>query len=262
MLYKKGGSEFNNFKALFTECFGEGDVLAEEILGYARDFGEIHYLIEDGKIVTMLCLAGLETGLKYLFAVATSPEYRKRGLFAKNLSLSVTENERIVCIPENKTLFPLYDKVGFIKHGYVLQANIVGDGSLLQKTTDIDLDKLYEIYKNSSFFPKKPKELFFSTIRCHLLYGGTIINDKNFYALISKSSGKSIINELCVITIDEQRIPELIKGCTVGETTINLPIKFISLLKENGIKYRNRKIFALKSEKFENNQFYINILYN
>lgn len=263
MKLQKGDPEFDSHKKLFCQCFGENDTLAEEILGFARDYGEIHNLVEDGNIVTMLCLAELDMGIKYLFAVATRPNYRKKGLFAKNLSLSINSDEKIVCIPENEMLFPLYNKLGFTNHGYILQSNIIGDGSLnLKRRDNVNLEQLYEIYKSSTFYPKKPKELFISTVKCHLLYNGSIISDGKFYALVNKTNGINNIYELCVPASDEKRIPQLIKSCFVGKTNVKLATNYALLLKENGIAFRKRKIYALKSAKDIKNDFYINILYN
>lgn len=256
--------DYKKLKELFCECFGESEPLAEEILGYAREYGEIYYLSEEHKIVTMLCLAELETGFKYLFAVATSPAYRKKGLFAKNLALSISEDENIVCIPETKALFPLYEKLGFTQYGFILQTSIIGNGNLIhyQLTENVDLERLYSIYESSSFFPKKSKELFISTMKCHVLYGGTIFSDGSFYVLSSKYNNRNYITELCVPTGKESRFLELLMGCIIGKSTINLPTNYAPVLRDLGIRYKRNKLASFKSNNIILNDLYINTLYN
>ncbi|PKM61139.1 MAG: hypothetical protein CVU97_07410 [Firmicutes bacterium HGW-Firmicutes-21] len=253
--------DYNALKALYRNTFAESDAVAEEILGYARAYGEIRFLKEDGAVATMLCLTELENGLKYLFAAATNLDYRKKGLFAKNLSLSVNPNENVVCIPEQKELFDLYDRLGFTRHGYVLQVSIDGDGSFINKS-NAPLRQLYNIYRNGLFRPKKPEELFYSTIRCHILYGGTVICGDDYYALCERKNGRSYIYELCVPAGEEERLPGIIKGCTLGETTVRLPSEYAAILKEHNIPYGKKKLFALKSSILDANDLYINLLYN
>lgn len=232
---------------------------ADEILGYAREHGEVHYLYDGEWITSMLCLCKLEDGIKYLFAVATHPVYRNQGLFKKNLLLATKYEDKIVCIPEDISLFPLYEKLGFTRFGGVLQVKSDGDGSLLAKRTDTaDLDELYRIYKSSPLYPHKPKELFLSTIRYHLLYKGTVITDGSFYALADRSD----IIELCLPAGKEEKLLELIKALSDGTNKILLPEKYRDILKKNHIPYRRRKIFALKSDILDPNDLYVNILYN
>lgn len=254
-------------KDLFCVSFGESSLLADEIIGYASEYGEIHYLTEDGKPVSMLCLATLEDGTKYLFAVATSPDFRNKGLFCKNLSEAVNDNDKILCIPENKKLFSLYQKLGFNQVGFVLNVftRSPGNGSLKKlSTTSPDLDTLYDIYKSSSFFPKKPKELFESTIRCHILYGGHIISDGSFYALCTQPSTSDTINELCVPKGEENRIPLLIKGCSDKKSKTLLPVglKEIFSDKKGEFFLKRSKIYAAKHLEFVRSDYYINLLYN
>ena len=78
------------------------------------------YTLKDGKMVAMLYLLDClvfddekTSGAKYLYAAATHPEYRKRGLMSNLMKKALAENEIIITKPANKELFPFYEKFGF-----------------------------------------------------------------------------------------------------------------------------------------------------
>ncbi len=253
------GVEFIKLKELYRYCFHANEQDADEILGFAQKYGEVHYLIDGERITTMLCLCTLEGGIKYLFAVATHPDFRKQGLFRKNLRLAAKSEDNIVCIPEDRSLFRFYEKLGFTRFGSVLQVKADGNGSLLgQRTGNIDMDNLYRIYQSSPLYPHKTEDLFASTINYHILYKGTVITDGSFYALLDGSN----IRELCLPAGEEERLPGLIKVLSDGTNTILLPVRYLNTLKKNNIPCRRRRIFALKSDILDANNLYINILYN
>lgn len=255
----KSDAEYEKLKELYRLSFEADEKDAQTVLGFARKYGEIHYLSDGDKITTMLCLCALEDGLKYLFAVATHPNYRNQGLFRKNLKQAVKNGDDIVCIPEKPSLFPLYEKLGFNKFGGVLQIKFAGNGGLLEKRTNsADMDILYKIYQSSPLYPHKTKELFFSTIQYHLLYKGTIITDGSFYAL---ADGKNII-ELCLAAGKEERLPALIEELSDGTNTVLLPAAYLPILEKNRILCERKRMFALKSDTLDANKLYINILYN
>ncbi|HBR31652.1 MAG: hypothetical protein PHD46_08070 [Eubacteriales bacterium] len=266
--------DFLKLKTLFMESFDESDALAEEIVGYAKTYGEIRFLSDNGKVITMLCLAELEDGYKYLFAVATSPSYRGRGLFSDNFSVYAGKNENIICIPQSDSLFSLYRKLGFTQEIFIFNTSVVGDGSLrkhLLSNYDMDFEMLYRIYKSSCFYPKKPKELFMSTMRCHLLYGGTVISDGSFYALCGVGENSRNIYEICVPKGSENRAAELIKGCVSGVAAASLAADFTTSLRNSGLTYNAKRIAAFRqgADIPKNNinnsswkSLYINILYN
>ena len=251
--------DFAKANALYRFSFDADENDANEILGFARKHGEIYYLFDGDRITSMLCLCTLEGGIKYLFAVATHPNYRNQGLFRKNLLLSTRSEDNIVCIPEDSSLFPFYEKLGFTRFGSILQVKSDGDGTFLDQRTDVvDIDQLYAIYKSSALYPHKTAELFASTINYHILYKGTIITDGSFYALANGNN----IRELCLPAGEEDRLPELIKKLSNGKNTVTLPAFFLPILKNNNIFCRRKKLFALKSDTLNTNNLYINILYN
>lgn len=252
-------AEFIKIRELYRLCFHADEKDADELLGFARKYGEVHYLLDGERITSMLCLCKLENGLKYLFAVATHPLYRGKGLFRENLLLAAKSEDNLVCIPERLGLFPLYEKLGFTKFGSALQVKADGTGRLLDKRTEsVDLGSLYRIYQSSPLNPRKTEELFSSTIKYHILYNGTVITDGSFYALADGNN----IKEVCLPAGEEDRLPELIKVLSNGSNTICLPAFYQPLLKKKGIPCRRKRIFALKSDILDPYNLYINILYN
>ena len=260
MKYRSNEKDFCELKRLFCLSFGEEAALAEEILGFARDYGEIFYLKQEDKVITMLCLAELEDGLKYLFAAATDPQNRKKGLLARNLTLAAQDCS-IVCIPESEGLFALYDRLGFVNHGCVLKAKVLGETNA-SRESDPDLERLYRIYESSSFYPKKSREMFLSTVRCHLLYGGFLVSGDSYYALCGKAAGENYIYELCLPKGGEDRLPEIAKHCFKGEATVFLPLSYSKILNNHRIIHQKKQLFALKSTDYNANDLYINIMYN
>lgn len=254
--------DYNELKKLFLVSFGENKKISEEILGYAKDYGRIHYLKEDGKIATMLCVTELEDNLKYMFAVATNPDYRNKGLFRKNFTESFNKDDKIICIPENKSLFALYEKLGFNKHGHILLAE--GDDTVFLNhpcTDNADFDMLYEIYKNTLFYPKKSRHLFFSTINYHLLSGGKIIYGNNFYALAYIKNDSKYISELCLPRSEEERLPDIVRGEGNEKVMYSLDLRYESILRKNRIPSTKERVFAL-TKNTKKDKMYINILYN
>ncbi len=78
------------------------------------------YKLEEGKMVAMLYLlectvfaGGKTSKAKYLYAAATHPDYRNKGLMSNLINEALIENEIIITKPANKELFPFYEKFGF-----------------------------------------------------------------------------------------------------------------------------------------------------
>lgn len=101
-------------------------VFAEDSAEFARTFTDKYfdmccrYIERDGKIVSMLYLLdckvfnGDETyHAFYLYAAATDPDYRNRGLMSELLNEVLKENKVIITKPANEKLFHFYEKFGF-----------------------------------------------------------------------------------------------------------------------------------------------------
>ncbi len=268
MLYTHNPRVFEELIRLYCIAFEEDTPSAKEILGYARDHGEIHYITIDDRVASILCLTELEGGLTYLFAAATHPDYRGHGLMAENLAQSISDTRPLVCIPQSESLFSLYAKLGFSGTGGVLCTTVRGTDEVSDLDDNIDLTALYEIYTASSLYPKKPEELFYSTLRTHLMFGGQVIHGEGYYALWQPNNetqgrpAKAMVNELCIVKDKEEDLLSILRSLAVGETSITLPVFAKPILDGASIPYDYNKIFALRSRDLDPKDLYINILYN
>jgi hypothetical protein len=114
-------NDFESIKVLWNECFGDDDEYIDFYL--KKRFNEENMLVirEDGKVVSMASFlpATLKCGeeympVRYVYAVATLPEYRKRGYAAEIIkTASDAFKEPLVLQPENESLKKYYKGLGF-----------------------------------------------------------------------------------------------------------------------------------------------------
>lgn len=102
------------------------EVFSEDTEEFAEKFTNKYfdkccrYKTVDGKIVSMLYLLdcsifdGNKTKkAKYLYAAATHPDYRGKGLMAELINKAVKQEQNIVTKPATESLFSFYEKFGF-----------------------------------------------------------------------------------------------------------------------------------------------------
>lgn len=103
-----------------------GEVFPEDSEDFAKSFTDRYfdnccrYILSDGKLVSMLYLLdcsifdGEKTyPAKYLYAAATHPEHRNKGLMSSLISSVLSEGKIIVTKPATKELFSFYERFGF-----------------------------------------------------------------------------------------------------------------------------------------------------
>ncbi len=243
-------------KELFAECFEATQEEADIIMGYAEKHGHIDILYQDGTAVNMICQSTLSAdgnGILYLFACCTKKEHRKKGLFRKQLD-SIIGNRRAMLIPENESLFPMYEGLGFSPI-YHLEAEIAGNCTA--EGFDGIIDELYEIYKKSFPTPKKDLYLFESTIKAFLLYGGKIMRYKSTAMLVSDGKITDIYAS------DENAAVEAAINCLDGNYKAIFPYSCREMLDRQGIKYDIKSLALSKNVgKAQAEQIYINNLFN
>ncbi len=101
-------------------------VFSEDSEAFAKSFTDRYfdnccrYTLTDGKITSMLYLLdctvfdGEKTyPAKYLYAAATHPEHRNKGLMSSLVSSVLSEEKIIVTKPATDELFSFYEKFGF-----------------------------------------------------------------------------------------------------------------------------------------------------
>lgn len=238
---------------LFIGCFPESGDETAIILDYAAKHGKIHILNKNGVAANMVCTANISDkgfNAQYIFAAGTKPEYRNKGLFRKHLE-DIIGNSPALLIPENESLFPMYEKLGF-RRIYCLEADTNGDGSAINFTGDIN--ELYEIYKSSYQFPKKDIALFEATVTAHLIYGGEIKIKNGSAVLISDG------NAVDIFAINPKNAVEAAKRANYGKYKAILPLICAKELEAQNIHYRKKSIAMGKN--IENAEIYLNTLFN
>lgn len=103
---------------IYTLAFGVNENFDERL--FDKGFECCRYIVEDGRAVSMAflfpcsikTLEGSHDAL-YLYAAATHPEYKKRGLMTRVLEFAKTEEKVVILRPANAELVEFYKKRGF-----------------------------------------------------------------------------------------------------------------------------------------------------
>lgn len=126
-----------DIKALWHDCFGDSNEYVEFFLSHYNISQQMMVFIDGDKPVSMLSLLpmsvvtkeGMTIHGRYIYAVATDPRYRGRGLSTKLLEAAheYLKNNRVrlsVLVPEKGTLYNFYHKRGFVSEFFIGNANI------------------------------------------------------------------------------------------------------------------------------------------
>lgn len=108
---------------LWQSCFGDGRDYIELYLDNRFEMENMFVVYEDGRPVSMASLLpvqitmdGKQQNARYLYAVATLPEYRGRGYASEIIRHAARKyNEPLILRPEQETLATYYEALGFIR---------------------------------------------------------------------------------------------------------------------------------------------------
>lgn len=101
--------------ALWKDVFGDTEEEILFFLDYCKNYSCLGYF-EDNKLVSMLFLVDCEYCTKkgkYVYAVSTYEQYRKRGFSSALIEYSKGLSDFLWLIPANDRLFEFYGKLGF-----------------------------------------------------------------------------------------------------------------------------------------------------
>lgn len=113
--------DFEQLHKIWHTCFGDSRDYIENYL-QKRFMPENMFVIhEDGKPVAMasflpmyLAVNGEKRNARYVYAVATLPEYRRRGFATKLIKYAAEKyREPLILLPENESLKAYYSTLGF-----------------------------------------------------------------------------------------------------------------------------------------------------
>lgn len=117
--------DLDGFCQLWKSCFGEDEEYLSFYLAHAYRPERVWYYLEDGRPASMLTLlpcteyaGGREAAGSYVYAVATLPEYRRRGMMtmlhqAAEADCRQRGNAFLALVPAEPSLFPMYEKLGY-----------------------------------------------------------------------------------------------------------------------------------------------------
>ena len=121
IFYRKSFDDINDIKKLWKTCFGDDEKYIDFYLKHRFDDENMMVIRESGKIVSMASFlpAAMRWGekwisVKYVYAVATLPQYRKKGYAAEIIRFaSEVYGEPLVLQPASEELRGYYGKIGF-----------------------------------------------------------------------------------------------------------------------------------------------------
>lgn len=124
--YSVTEADFDALVSLWHTVFGDTEETIRYFLDNVVEKGDIYAHKKDGKIVSAFYLVNstLVTGnsekkVKYLYAAATLPEYRKQGIMGEMIKyargyLKLKDVDYIALCPADEKLYAYYEKLGFV----------------------------------------------------------------------------------------------------------------------------------------------------
>jgi hypothetical protein len=108
---------------IWQQCFGDDRDYIEMYLDNRLETENMLVIHEDGRPVSMasflsvnIMIDGEYVSAKYVYAVATLPNYRKKGYASKILKYASEKyNEPLILQPENDKLVEYYERLGFVE---------------------------------------------------------------------------------------------------------------------------------------------------
>ncbi len=186
-------SILNQCKKLYTEAFGE-DELFDKLFFDLYFENSCRYITAGGEVVSMLVAIDVTANGKkgkYIYAVCTKKEHRKKGYMHKLFSAVKEEfaNYSFLCLkPAHDWLYPLYEKEGFFKKMVMFESNPKKDGEkvLTPETLKIIREKLTP--EKSVVYDTK----FYGLLLSYCNAFTNDINNPKYLCICEKESGKVI----------------------------------------------------------------------
>jgi ribosomal protein S18 acetylase RimI-like enzyme len=203
---------------IWKTCFGDGDAYINFFLD--KLFVPQHCLLYtlDGEAAAMLHLLPMiynggdkQADAQYIYAAATMPEYRRRGIMGELIDFAATlgaDNGRVftVLMPANEGLYEYYQKCGFSTAFYVKRAQM-GRGELEKLAAgapplkDIQFDAGLIFRQRAIYF--KPAVLWgfemFEYIADEWRFsGGKIFAWAGGFSFLKRTSDALFIKEACM----------------------------------------------------------------
>ena len=210
--YSVSEEDFPELMDLWHDVFGDDYEVSGFFLNNALWYGDIYAKRVDGKIVSAFyfvdskLINGNKTEkVKYLYAAATLPEYRKQGIMSDMIKyaaevLSDKGYSAIILCPADEKLYGYYEKLGFIR-------------SFSDRIYTIESSAL-EKYKGSRYFNSS---VSYSELRCSIP-SESFVEFNPGYLDYARMLASKYGFEICVSFDDEDKV--FIIGHREDETVI------------------------------------------
>lgn len=130
-------------KHLWKTVFGDPDSFIDTFFSMTYSPDRCRYYAQDGQIVSVLYWFDCEYEggkLAYIYAVATDPRYRGKGLASRLLQDTHAHLKRLgyagAVLKPAKGLFPFYERLGYTTCGYIRRFSAQG-GSVPAEVTEL-----------------------------------------------------------------------------------------------------------------------------
>lgn len=123
VIYADRQRDGEQIKKIWETCFGDDEDYISFYLEHRMTEDNMLVIYEDGKAVSMASFLPAEylyegsyQSVRYVYAVATLPQYRGRGLAGKILEYAKSlYGEPLVLAPAEESLISYYEKLGFVR---------------------------------------------------------------------------------------------------------------------------------------------------
>ncbi len=142
-----------NLYQLWNECFGDGKEFVFPFLDCFLKEDNVYVFEDSGKIVSAVYALDCRIGDKkcaYFYAVATNPEYRRRGLAETEIKFlidykSQRETEAFLLTASSEKNRCYYEKLGFSDAFFALKKKIFAADSDMQISENFNTRELYSL---------------------------------------------------------------------------------------------------------------------
>lgn len=120
MIDRAGKSDIEQLKSIWNQVFKDEKELIEKFFISAFEKSIVYVWRHEGEIASVLYMIPTKDEGMYLYALATLPDYRKRGIMSSLIKYSLSQADRmgvkyVFLIPAEKKLYGYYEKLGFKK---------------------------------------------------------------------------------------------------------------------------------------------------
>ncbi|MDD4681496.1 MAG: GNAT family N-acetyltransferase [Clostridia bacterium] len=215
VIRKAEKSDLNRIKVIWKLCFEDENSYIDYYFDNRDWQNEMAVLLIDGNIVSMLTMIPVEINSKsgekvksaMLYAIATHPQYRKRGLADKLMDWSssyLLSNEipLTMLVPAEPELYKFYDGRGYTTECFIRET--IMSSELIENIDDPNQEEC-------RIYSAEPNQ--YNQTRRRILDGFSYVDYKDSEILYQKKASQLFNADIYIISIGEA------EGCAIVERT-------------------------------------------